>query len=608
MGIEEYTAPFTHAQLKKLVQTYLDVSRKNARLAQRDRDYYDGEQISEAKKAELAARGQPEVYTNKIFSGIGGLLGIFDASVSDPEAMPRTVASQGAADIATKTLRYLADRAKYKRVREGSSKNFLVEGTGAAIVPWNGQYPDVTYVPWEDLVYDPYSRDLDFADAKWIGMAKLVDAEDVAVMFPNAEPQSAGAETVEDFFDDRSKKREWWTGSKNQVRLVDIYYEVRGEWHHAIFTTSSMLHASPSEYRDDMNLSMHPYVASSYEIKRNGDRYGAIRHMIPLQDQVNSRQSRLLHLTNHRQVRATDMMAAQVDVNTVRREATRADGVIPFGYDTISTADRAQGEMLLLQQNERDLDRLSPTPAVLGRLSGTSESGRARQILQQAGYTELARAFGRLEAFEHAIYKKLWCVAKQYFDQPTWIRVGADPRTPEFLQVNEPVMGVVMRPVTDPATGEPHIDPMTGQPAMMQAIGVVGMKNRLAELDLDIVLTTVPDTVTLEQEVFEKLMETAQSTGVSPFDPRFLAFLEMAPLPNKRETIERIKRLAAEAQQQDDGTQAAMAQGAAQADMQLKQAKAAKDAALGSKAQAETAIIAAGLHNHAMGHPMGPLG
>jgi hypothetical protein len=121
-------------------------------------------------------------------------------------------------------------------------------------------------------------------------------------------------------------------------------------------------------------------------------------------------------------------------------------------------------------------------------------------------------------------------------------------------------------------------------------VGVVEMKNRLAEMDMDIVLATVPDTITLEQEVFKTLAETQQSTGLSVFDPQFLAIVELSPLPNKRAVIERIQRLAADAQKQGAEAQAAMQQqamSAAQADVEATQAKAMRDAALAQKAMRE---------------------
>lgn len=193
----------------------------------------------------------------------------------------------------------------------------------------------------------------------------------------------------------------------------------------------------------------------------------------------------------------------------------------------------AQGQMLLLQQTEADLSRMAPTPAVLGQLGSGNQSGCARQVLPQAGYTELARAFGRFEQFELDLYRKLWFVARQYLDQPMFVRIVDDPRAIDFLTINEPIMGMVQEPIVD-AEGQPALDPMTWRPAFEIKQGVVGCNNRIAELEMEIVLTTVPDTAILQQEVFNSIFEYARATKMNPFSPEFQLVIKMSPMPNKR--------------------------------------------------------------------------
>jgi hypothetical protein len=293
------------------------------------------------------------------------------------------------------------------------------------------------------------------------------------------------------------------------------------------------------------------------------------------------------------------MYAPPANKDIARREAARSDGVLPFGYTVIQNQDMAQGQMLLLTQTMADLDRMAPSAAVLGRSGGASESGRARQVLQNAGNSELARGFSRFQEFETTIYRKLWLIAKQYLDQPTWIRILDDPKGPEFLQLNEPIIGPVAKAAIDPQTGQPMIDPMTGQPRVIMTMGVVGMKNRIAELDMDIILSTTPDSVSLQHEVFEKIMDYAGSTGISPFDPKFVALVEISNMPDKQNTIERLKRLAGEQDQGGEAQAAQMQIGMAKAksELELQAAKTAKDRAHAEKATADAERVT--LENHA---------
>lgn len=262
-----YKQPKDHADLKRYVDQYLSLSQTNADHIRRDRDYYDGDQISPEKRKVLAGRGQVVHHNNKIRLSVDGLLGLIDQSESDPEAYPRNEVGQDAADAVTKTLRYLSDKTNYSRVRMAVSQNFLIEGTGAVVLEFNRTQIDVTPILWEDLVYDPLARDHWFADAKFMGIAKLLDAADVAALYPEA--YDALDHPVGDFnifFDDERKDKWWSTAKRDRLRVVDLYYEVGFEWHRAIFCDTGMLYAGPCDYHDDDGNTfcpIRPYRARS---------------------------------------------------------------------------------------------------------------------------------------------------------------------------------------------------------------------------------------------------------------------------------------------------------------------------------------------------------
>lgn len=586
---DDYNAPITLEKMVKMVEAYVSATSENATSVNRDRDYFDGKQISSTVRQQMNARGQPTIYVNKISPALNGLLGIMDAAESNAECFPRNDRASNSADLATQVLRYITDQTNFSRIRKQCSENYLIQGVAAAIVEWNGERVKTTRIRWEDFIYDPLSKEHDFLDAKWLGLAKMMEIADVRAMFGDDET-SDGDFSDFGLFDRNNTKQSWWSHQgRKQVRVVDLYFERDGIWHHAIFTRGKLLSSGLSEYKDEFGRPACPIVATSYEVSRDGDRYGAIRHMIPLQDEVNARRSKMLHIINNRQVKITDPQMVEANEKIARQEAARPDGVLPAGFDMVSTSDMAQGQMLILSQSMADLDRMAPTPAVLGKASGSRESGRARQILQQAGYTELARAFGRYEAFDLAIFRRMWLTAQHYMTGETLIRIVDDPRAPEFVKINEPVFGPTMVPVTDPATGEAMLDE-NGQPATMAGIGEINQKNRLAELDMDIIISTVPDPITLEHETWEAILEYSASVGVSVFDPRFTALLEISPLPNKRRTIDKIKRLVAEFQSQPDPMAEAMKQhevDKAEAQAAQINAKAMKDIAVANKIATE---------------------
>jgi hypothetical protein len=106
-----------------------------------------------------------------------------------------------------------------------------------------------------------------------------------------------------------------------------------------------------------------------------------------------------------------------------------------------------------------------------------------------------------------------------------------------------------MQPVAGP-DGQPQVDPNTGQPQMAP---VQKINNRIAEMDMDIIIDTAPDTANLEQEIWHELLELSKTVPIGT--PQFMIALEMSPLPDKQRIIDRIKAWQKEQQQQPDPMQ-----------------------------------------------------
>lgn len=571
--------------------------------SQKYRDYFDGpKQLSSEVRTVLQQRNQPAIYTNRIRPAINGILGVLLASQTDPRAYPRNPDDEKQAEVCSKTLRYIADESLFQQTKIDCAENFLIEGTCAVMIEVEEGVSRMaiaaTQIRWEEFYYDPYSRRADLKDARYMGVAKWQDAAQVKEnprwrdrINEIGDPLSAQGfglgSTYDDTWQDRPINMGWIDRTRRRIMLVEEYAIVAGTWMRCVYIATGVLEYGPSPYLDEKRRPCNPIEAVSCYVDRENGRYSPIADMIPIQDEVNASRSRSLHLMNSRQVQQVDLNAPPVDSETVRLEAAKADGVVPMGWQIVSTAQQTNDNLLRMQEAKNELERMGPTPAVLGRGGGDAESGRARLVLQQAGLTELARPLGRLSDWELRCYRQFWNRAKQYWTDPMWIRVTDELQAPEFLKVNEPKMGMVMQPVTDPATGQPVIDPATGQPAVMPGIGIVGYENRLAELDMDIIIDSTPDTVNLQAEVFADFKELVAS-GIDPFSPQFELLIEMSPLENKAQVLERLKGKRDEIQQ-------AQAQANAQAQQEQEEAKQiAKAGALADieNTQADTAVKA----------------
>lgn len=597
---------------RRMFDEYRAASSANRTLQQNDRDYYDGpKQLNSKTREVLKDRHQPEIYVNGVRGAIDGTLGVLQGGQTDPRAWPRNPSDDEAADIATKSLRYIADVSKFDEIKLDCAENFLIEGACAVITELMDDEIKATQIRHEEFFHDPYSRRHDFKDARYLGIAQWKDLEDVTALYPDAvkaqgDPLAWASSVLDSLWSDKPENvAAWLNRERKRVLLCEVYYNRGGQWHRAVFCAAYVFEHDVSAYRDKKGPRC-PIEAQSCYVDRENSRYGRVRDMIPIQDEVNARRSRLLHIANSRQVQQANPQAAPVDATIARQEAAKADGVIPAGWQIVPTADIAAGQQLLLADSRADLARMGPTPAVLGRVDGSNQSGRSRQVLQQAGMTELARPLGRLDNWEARCYDQMWLCAQQFWTGPKWIRATDQVRAPEFIQVNEPVLGMVMQPVAGP-DGQPMLDEM-GQPAMRPAMGVVEVKKRLAEMDMDITVRSVPDTANLQQETFAEFVELVRA-GIDPFTPQFEILIEMSGIADKTRVLEALKAKRDEIKQRQGQQQQVVQQQAEQAQQganakveadvadkmagaQQKTAQARVTGAEAERAEAENAMLA----------------
>lgn len=535
--LETYKRMFAEAR-----ETTLDARRRS----QVDFDYYDNKQWTSEEIAVLRKRKQPEIWINRIAPAVNGVLGVLEQGQTDPRAYPRTQDDQDAAEVATDSLRYSAERARWQRVKLAAAKDFLIGGTGAVIVEVDEDGdPTPRQIQWEEFFYDPHSRRADYSDARYMGIAKWMYVDAVKQTFGltgdiDIQGMSTGGQSLAIDDGDEDKPRTMWGDQKRKrVLVVDMYHLEAGEWMNCVFHGGEVLVSERSPYNDERGRPANPIVAQSCYVDRENQRYGIVRAMVPIQDEINMRRSKLLHMVNSRQIRVSVGAFPEVEASVARAEAARPDGVIPMGYEPVQNVDMAAGQAQLLAESKAEIERMGPNPGILGR-SGADQSGRAQLIRQQAGLVELQPALGGIEDLELRVYRQMWARIKQFWTDPKWVRVTDDIGAPKFLQVNEPVMGppqVVMGP-----NGIPTIQP------------TVTYQNRPAEMDMDIIIDATPDTANVQAEQFAELVKLAGIYG--PQEVPFEDLLEASALPKKRQLIEKRKERTEKAAQDQQGNPA----------------------------------------------------
>jgi hypothetical protein len=584
--------PYELHQLKRMADSAADMTSEARELSERDRDYYDSYQWTAEEQATLKRRKQPIVTIPRIKRKVDAMVGIEQRGRVDPVAYPRNPGDEESADLATKALRFVEETQRLDVIRSRCFENLLVEGYGGVEVcveeTRGGLDPSIKQLRWEEIFYDPHSREKDFSDAAYVGVIKWMshaqattyarrywqgDEEALADMLDVNNAGESG-ETYEDR-PLRESGRSWIDKRLKRVRFAQMYYLYGEEWRLAIFTGRGVLYDEPSPYLDeDQKPSCAIYLMSGY-VDRENRRYGVVRDMISAQDEINKRRSKLLHLLNTRQ---TVAVKGVIDAAEVKRQLSMPDGHIELNpeafedgvrpFEIIPTNDMTAGQALLLQEAKQEIDLVGPNASLLGQAQG-QQSGRAIMAQQQAGLAELAPVYDSLRDWTERVYRAVWMRIRQFWTEPRWIRVTEDTEAPQFLGLNQVQMGPYGPEVV----------------------------NNVAEIDVDITIDQAPDFATLRAEQFEKLADLAKSGFPIPPD----VIIEASDLRDKKKLLEKMRGDPQKAQMQEQVQMQGIAlemqdkQNAADLkDAQAERARAAamKDMASIPKVQAEAQQVA----------------
>lgn len=521
---------------KKWFQNSQDSTEQARRLSEQDRDYRDHKQWSSEELRKLKARNQPPIVINRIARKVDTIVGIQERSQTDPKAQPRTPNDEQAAEVATDTIRFVCDENRFKNIKRGVLENFVVEGSAGAEITVERKRGLIDVVirriRWEEGFADPFSRELDYSDARYKGNAKWMHIDDVGSLYGPEALEVAknslnSSALVSGSFEDRPQKFAIWTDRRGQrVVVVDMYYRHGDGWNRAVFCSGGdLIPDGPSPYLDEDGKPSCCMEFGSVYSNRENERYGLVRGMIGPQDEINYRRSKWLHIISNRQTFSNSKAGA--DVDKVKYELARPDGHAEFNagefgrdFGVIPTSDMAMGQVELLQHAQNEIDLLGPNNSLQGRGSD-DQSGKAWLAQQQAGMAELAMLYATFDDWCLRVYRQVWNRIRQFWDAPRYVRVTDNENAYRYIFVNEPVV--------DPMTGQPIIDPTTGQPAM---------KNRPAKMDVDIIIESSPDVTNSQQETLQMLIKMREMGDPVPMELMF----QFMNVPNKRQVMDMLKQ------------------------------------------------------------------
>lgn len=509
--------------------------------------YKEGDQWSAEEKAALRQRKQPDTVNNQVRVTIDRMLGQFSQVRTAVRFRPRNLTDSALADTLTDIFRFVAQQNELEHVERDVAEDGFTCGFGVFDVSVEFDellVPQVKIVAEDPFsVYpDPLSRRYDWnEDALFVCRTKWVSLDEARERFPEHKTELAAALDVShtsagilgqvDSF--TKKDRTIFFDTKRQlIRLVEVQYKIRStrrmalteiglvppenappdskiiertedRINVAVFTGDILLSHVETDWK---YFSLVPFF---FYRKKDGEPYSSITTALSLQDAINKRESKALHLLVANQ--AIVEQGAAADLNRLAEELARPDGIIellPGGFDKFrleKNTELAAAQLRMHEEAKADFRRVTGVnPDALGEASQLrSGIGVARKVAQ----TELIllTPLNNFRRSRKLLARVVLDLIQKNFTQAQVFQITDDLNAVRVVHLGEDQIG-----------------------AMRQAA-------------FDVVVDEVPDLLTSADEQFSTLAQVLpQVLPLGPVWGRIL--LELAPnLPKKEELLKMVE-------------------------------------------------------------------
>ncbi|MBR0747379.1 hypothetical protein JQ582_25930 [Bradyrhizobium japonicum] len=479
--------------------------------------YYHVDQWTPEQLKVLRKRHQPPITFDRTGRKIDSLSGTIRRLRTDPKCYPNTPNGEQGAEVATQVIRTINDASFAEDLEVECCRDALVHGIGIdelMLVPGDKGDPDLrfVYVDPRTFFYDPRSLRSNFGDTRFHGVYKWADIDELDALADGA------SELVKEHLDSDggywtafdTDRENLWVDSRRRVRLIDHWYKRGDQWRWCLHTGRVEIMSGESQFFNERGLSISKYHAFANMIDIDGDHYGFVRRLKGPQDGLNQHRSKAIHIMNTRQLKIAQ--GAVDDIEVTRREAARPDGVLVYTGDP-KALEVLQPEQEFLQQTQyyqdakTEIDSFGPNQQLIQEF-GQNVSGRAANMLQQAGLAELGPFLKNFRMWKLERYRACWVAAQHYWTGERFLRVTGDQNVAQFMQIN----GV-------------ELDPY-GRPMLVNVLG---------NIDVEIKVDEGPDTETVMGDIFDLLMSLNQNNV--PVPPQLIIEASNLPLSEKKKLL-----------------------------------------------------------------------
>lgn len=531
--------------------------RQNAKKAY---DYWANEQWTDAEKKILAERGQPPTVNNQIKLLVDYVMGQYLQQRTRTAYRGRnTPADDQSHHTLTALKLFIEQNNQFEFQEKDMVRDGTITGFGCLnIRPFFNEETGMIEVKIEhvdvfEMYIDPFSRKYDWnEDAKFISRERWVELGEAKKKWPDKAADlersvnsSADGGVVSIYYSDRDEWNrdtvQWVDSKRKRIRIIEQWYkkhervvfmqlddgrsgevtgisrgmikrlrkerpeiqileEIKEILHVTHFTSDLILETKRDPHR---GITMYPFVPYYVERQKNGEPFSFVKIVTPMQDAVNKRESKAVHLLNVNQT-ITEKNNIE-DLNKYAEERARPDGIAVVKdlkkLITEKNVDLAITQMNFHQAGIRSIRQISGiNPDALGEAGSPIRSGIGVARKQQGTAIIVSPQFDELRRTRIIEAKLILQYVRKYYTGSMVFRITDDPKMGEFASQT---FFVNMR------------DVRTGQ--------VTNTSTRYA---YDIVAEDIPSAASLHQNQFQTLAQVLPA--LSQMHPAYAMILVQA--------------------------------------------------------------------------------
>ena len=471
--------------------------------------YHKGEQLDALMLADLTDRGQPPIVENMIRPQRKSFMRVYHQLRLRAAFTGRNLQmDEQRAHVFNDLNRFVDQQAGFFDEEALAVKDMWIAGRGwieRKAKPLPDGYPMIgvrredPFVMWPD----PFGRRRDLADHRYLIRSKWVDLDEAMEQYPkkknelrNCVGMDRNMGTLHTMFDPDwvdTNERQYTDAARGRLRLAEVWYRRRAQRKVAVSAEGKRIvldHLSTTEATrvinqagltvdeaiiDEMMVGiycgttlihhdrspywhgMYPFTSYVYERDIDGMPVGWVTEdLMSLQDAVNKRQSKALHLMNTKQVVYTEN--AVEDDDELASEVAKPDGLIKLSqvrniadvFQMIPNTDMGQAQLQMYMGNRQAFSDVGSRNQVgEGQAPGDVRSDRGLQRLENNAIGLDAEVLNGIKASRRDGLLVQTSLIQQFFTDDMIFQVTEDPGAVRTVLVKRNDFGDLRRFIVD---------------------------------------------------------------------------------------------------------------------------------------------------------------